>query len=611
MWRQYPCNRPRVRVGVLSGFAIALAWVSTAWADPPAGTAKAEDADVQVELQAARRELLALVAREAAAEPDRPTKVHATPMVTPHVPPPSMTSAAPPPRKAHAPMPPERAHMPSRTRLDWLEGLQLPDLPVRWDDRLVRMLEYYRSDARGKALMRGLLSRKGRYAPLLRTKLKAAGLPEDLAYVVMVESAFDPRAKSEVGALGLWQLMTAPAGAYGLEMTRWVDERMNAHRATDAALLYLRELYTDLGSWPLALAAYNMGSGALLRAMQKYNSNDFWLLASLEAGLPYETITYVTKISAFAIIGRNPGRFGLGDLVPDPAVETAEITLPGGTALSRVARAAGMDVDSIAKLNPELKRARLPPDVKTWNIRVPKDRVARVRDKWAGTATGLPSHRLHTLRLGERVSEVAEMYGTTVTKLLKLNDLSEGSAVRAGAKLRVPDVEPTPRAESETPTVGVLPDRFVYADRKRVFYRVADGDELREIAQFFRVTPDEILMWNRVSHDCNLQRGMFLQLFVPRDADLSQTLVLAPNQVRTLVVGSEEFFNFHETQQNRKRLRYRVKAGDTLKSLSERFDLSIGSIARINQFSRDTKLKPNTEIIVYVPDPVKSKTRVN
>jgi LysM repeat protein len=135
-----------------------------------------------------------------------------------------------------------------------------------------------------------------------------------------------------------------------------------------------------------------------------------------------------------------------------------------------------------------------------------------------------------------------------------------------------------------------------------VFYRVADGDELREIAQFFKVTPDEILLWNRVSHDCKLQRGMFLQLFVPLDADLTQAIVLSPNDVRTIVVGSEDFFNYHETQQNRTRIRYRVKPGDTLKSVSDRFGLSIGSIARINQFGRDTKLKPDSEIIVYAPE---------
>lgn len=598
MWRRVVGMRVMKLAGLLFCFALSVGAAGRAAADPKPEPppASGEDADPAAELAAARKELLALVAREAVTVPDRPGREETAPAVRSAVPP-SMTSAAPPQRKV--------APSPQRTRLDWLEGLRLPDFPVRWDDRLVRMLEYYRSDARGRSLMRSLLTRKGRYGVQLQAKLKAAQLPEDLVYLAMVESAYDPRAKSEVGALGLWQLMAAPATAYGLDMSRWVDERMNVSRSTDAALQYLHDLYADLGSWPLSLAAFNMGSGALLRAMQKYNTNDFWLLANLEAGLPFETVGYVTKVSAFAIIGKNPGRFGLGDVVPDAPIETAEVTLPGGTALSRVARAAGIELEQAAALNPDLKKSRLPPDVKTWSVRIPKDRLSRFKERWASTGNGMAAHRVHVLKLGERVSEVADMYGTTVSKLYKLNELEDGSSVRAGAKLLVPDVEPVPRAEPDPPTVGVLGDRFVYTDRRRVFYRVADGDELREIAQFFRVTPDEILIWNRVSHDCKLQRGMFLQLFVPAETDLTQAIVMSPNDVRTIVVGSEEFFNYHETQQNRTRIRYRVKPGDTLKSVSDKFGLSVGSIARINQFGRDTKLKPDSEIIVYAPEAVK------
>jgi len=136
-----------------------------------------------------------------------------------------------------------------------------------------------------------------------------------------------------------------------------------------------------------------------------------------------------------------------------------------------------------------------------------------------------------------------------------------------------------------------------------LFYRVAPGDELEEVARFFRVTTDELRVWNRIAADAKLQRGMYLQLYVPHDAELSETLVLSPSQVRTLVVGSEEFFNFHEQQQNRVRIRYRVKPGDTLRSLAERFELSIGSLARINQFGREKKLEADSEIIIYVAQP--------
>jgi membrane-bound lytic murein transglycosylase D len=602
----------------LPAAVLVACWGTSAYADPgPAPTltsplvnepreaaaaqTEGDAVDVEEVLRSARRDLLALLATDAAAAAE-PAPAH-SPDVRLGAPPPSMSSAAPAPKLAPTGPAPE---------LTWLRDLVMPDLPIRWDDRLLKALEYYRTDARGRALVRGLFARQGLYAAMIREKLRAAQLPEDLIYVAMVESGFDTQAHSAVGATGLWQLMPAPAGQYGVEMSSWVDGRMDPVRCTDAAMRFFQDEYAELGSWPLSLAAFNMGHGALLRAIRKYNSNDYWLLSSLEAGLPYETISYVTRVMAYAVIGRNPARFGVQDVVPAVAPETVSIELPGGVSLARIAKAAGMEVAALSALNPELKKPRLPPDTKLWPVRFPKDRAARFREKWASHGPLLPPHRQHVLRLGERVTDVAEQYGTTAAKLLKLNDLPDSSEPRAGDKLIVPDVDPILRPLAIQPTmVGVPAETFVYVDRQRVFYRVVQGDNVEEIARFFRVTADEVRLWNRVATDAKLQRGMFLQLYVPREAELSQTLVLAPNEVRTMVVGSEEFFNFHEGQQNRVRMRYKVKPGDTLRSLSERFDLSVGSIARINQFDREKKLVADSEIIIYAPDPNNRATAAN
>jgi membrane-bound lytic murein transglycosylase D len=397
--------------------------------------------------------------------------------------------------------------------------------------------------------------------------------------------------------------MPAPATQYGLELSKWVDARLIPEPCTDAALRYLHDVNEDLGSWPLALAAFNMGYGALLRSIQKYNTNDYWLLSSLESGLPIETVAYITRIMAYAIVGHNRARFGIADVPVEVPADSVSIDLPGGVTLTRIARVVGLDAAAVAALNPELKKSRLPPDVKTWPVRLPRELAARFREKWAKQGALVPPHRKHLLKLGERLADVADMYATTTAKLLKLNDLPDGATIRPGQKLLVPDVDPIVKVSGERAVVGVPPDTFVYADRRRLFYRVAPGDELEEIARFFRVTADELRVWNRIANDAKLQRGMYLQLYVPHDAELSETLVLSPSQVRTLVVGSEEFFNFHEQQQNRVRIRYRVKPGDTLRSLAERFDLSVGSLARINQFGREKKLEPDSEIIIYVAQP--------
>jgi len=605
----------------LPAAVLVVCWGTSAHADPgslvaaearEAATVPATEGDaVDVEevLRSARRDLLALLAKDAASPVEPEALAKQQPDIQLGEPPPSMSSEIAPSLRATRPTRPTTGPAPELT---WVRDLVMPDIPVRWDERLLNALEYYRSDPKGRALVRGLFARQNVYATMIREKLRAAQLPEDLLYVVMVESGFDTQAHSGVGATGLWQLMPAPATQYGVEMTSWIDNRRDPERCTDAAVRFFQDVYSELGSWPLSLAAFNMGHGALLRSIRKYNSNDYWLLSSLEAGLPYETVSYVTRVMAYAVIGRNQARFGVADVAPVVPPATVSIELPGGVSLAKIAKAASMEVTALAALNPELKKARLPPDVKLWPVRFPKERAARFREKWASHGPLLPPHRQHVLRLGERVTDVAELYGTTAAKLLKLNDMPDSSEPRPGDKLIVPDVEPLLRPLAIEPmVVGVPAETFVYADRKRVFYRVVQGDRIDEIARFFHVTADEVRHWNRVASDAKLQRGMFLQLYVTREAELNQTLVLAPNEVRTLVVGSEEFFNFHETQQNRVRMRYKVKPGDTLRSLAERFELSVGSIARINQFDREKKLVADSEIIIYAPDPNSRATATN
>lgn len=525
-----------------------------------------------------------------AVEPSRPSQTLPS-LLTSEVPPPSV----------------ERTDSADGAPPDWIASLALPDFPIRWDDRLVRSLDYYRTDPRGRAQMRGWFERAGRYEDMIRRALREGGQPEDLIYVAMVESGFDPNATSTASAVGIWQFTASTADDYGLAQDRWLDERRSPERATAAAVKFFADLHAELDSWPLAFAAYNMGHTALLRSLRKYNTNDFWVLSRLEAGLPYETIAYVNKILACAIIGHNLDRFGLGDLRRAAPLDLARISIPGGTSLGRVAQAAGMPVDELAALNPELQRKRVPPDVRTWTLRLPSERVARFQKSRASTGTLLPSHADHVLRFGERLQDVAEMYGTTLEKLRRLNDLEPTDRVKPGTKLRVPDVEVTAALPQDVPVVvGVPARKFTYPDRSRRFYRVTGDETLAEIGAFFRVGVDEIRRWNDVSPDAGLPRGLVLQLYVPRNVDLSRAILLSADGVRPLVIGSEEFLDYHEAQQGRTRLRYRVKAGDTLAKLADRFKLSVGSIARINGFSTSTKLEPNREIIVYVEDDAKT-----
>jgi membrane-bound lytic murein transglycosylase D len=301
-------------------------------------------------------------------------------------------------------------------------------------------------------------------------------------------------------------------------------------------------------------------------------------------------------------VAHNPERFGLADLRKDPQVAVSYVQVPGGIGLGRLAAVAGISADAMAALNPELSRKRVPPDVKEWTVRIPSDRVERFTRRYPELTADGPTHATHVLRFGERLKDVAQMYGTTERKLRALNDLGDSDPVRPGARLRVPDVAPEPAAEPAEPQVVGIPDQaFDYDGRRRIFYRVQSGDSPSGIAGFFRVSLDELRTWNAISTDSALHSGMILQLFVPATVDLSHALYLTPEQVRPLVVGSDEFFDYHEALRDRVRVRYRVRSGDTISSLAERYELSVGSIARINGFSREKTLQADSEIILYVP----------
>src|SRR5262249_49570704 len=140
---------------------------------------------------------------------------------------------------------------------------------------------------------------------------------------------------------------------YGLTIDRWVDERLDPERATEAAARYLADLYRRFGSWELAMAAYNMGYAGLNRAIRKFSSNDFWELARYEAGLPWETTLYVPKIVATAIMMNNPTAFGIADIAPEPPQNFDTVLVGPGTPLEAVASAAGVTVETIEALNPQ------------------------------------------------------------------------------------------------------------------------------------------------------------------------------------------------------------------------------------------------------------------
>jgi membrane-bound lytic murein transglycosylase D len=502
--------------------------------------------------------------------------------------------------------------------LAWLEHLEMPDLPVRWDERVVRYLQYFRDDPRGHATFANLYRHSGRWRDMMRRELRRKGLPEDLIWVSMIESGFDQTAHSMVGAQGLWQLMPETAKIYGLAIDRWLDQRLSATLATDAAADLLGDLHRRFGSWELALGGFNMGYGGLVSIVKRYNTNDFWALERTEGALPWETSLYVPKVFAASVVAHNLAAFGFGDIVVDPPVETDEVNVPPGTSLALVAQAASCTTRDIEALNPELRSSRTPPAgdadaASVIAVCVPPGKGALASQALARMRRDQPPLDRYVVRFGETLEQIALAHKTTTQKLVELNAIAPGEAVRGGTSLLVPHVEgATGEARDATPSTGastgpkpgvvVPPDVFAYPDRKRVFYRVLVGDSLNQIGSALHVSPDELARWNDVDTGARLQEGMTLQAFVPQGADLSRVVVVPESDVRVLAVGSEEFFAALEHDKSMKRTTVVAREGDTLASIGRRYDVTPTTMERVNRKGRKVALKAGETVVLYVPN---------
>jgi len=499
--------------------------------------------------------------------------------------------------------------------LSWLAQLTLPDLPVRWDARVVRYLEMYKVDARARGALAIWRKRAGKYKETIERVLRRKNLPRDLVWLAMIESGFDTTARSPAGAVGLWQFMPETGRTYGLPQDRFVDERIDVTQATEAAADFLSDLHRRFGSWELAMASYNMGYAGVVAAERRYNTNDFWQLSKLEGSLPWETTLYVPKILAAAVVMHNPKVFGLDAIVVDPAVEYDEVHVPFGMALSSIAQAASVAVKDVEQLNPELRAGRTPPkesDVaqavlgqnieRGWVVRVPLGKGATVVAALPKIKHDEVALDRYVVRFGETLDQIAQAHGTTNAKLAEINAVAPGELVRGGSLILVPhgSANVQVRVIDQDKPVAVVPtDLFVYPGRKRVFYKVVVGDTVKELADAMHVTIDDLRRWNDIDPTGRLQEGMTLQAFVADGADLSKINLLAEANVRVLTVGSDEFFTYFE--KSKRRFVIAARAGDTVDGIGKRFGLTGSMMERINRRPRSDTLKDGETVVVYLP----------
>jgi len=407
------------------------------------------------------------------------------------------------------------------------------DIEIPLNPRVLAYVQLF--TGRLKGYLEEGLGRGAPFLPMIQDVFRAEGLPLDLAYVPLIESAFKPNALSKAKAKGIWQFMRGTALENGLKHDWYIDERSDPEKATRAAAKYLKTLYSMFEDWHLALASYNGGPGRVQRAMKRSGRDDFWTLSANTRYLPRETRDYVPLILAAVIIARNPEQYGM-NIVPIEPPNYETVTLANAVDLRRVAEWASTPVQTIQELNPELRRWTTPLRATDYELKVPTGTAEAISARMLEVAADelAPLNR-HTVKNGETLLSISKKLKVSRADLAEANYLSPKAALKTGQQLIIPRAPTlllaantgtaspavdTPAIASPTAAPDAVPasaparpaPRRVENAPEKVIHRVRRGDTLFSIAKRYDTTVQDLKEWNRLRGNA-IQIGQRLTIF--------------------------------------------------------------------------------------------------
>ena len=455
-------------------------------------------------------------------------------------------------------------------------------LPSVNDPRIDEQLAWY---SRHQEYMNRVAERAQPYLYYIVEQLEQEHVPSEIALLPIVESAFQPFAYSHGRAAGIWQFIPSTGRRLGLKQNWWYDGRRDVHASTIAAIKLLKPLANEFnGDWMLALAAYNSGSGTVWKAIRhnkrRGKPTDFFSL-----NLPPETRAYVPKLLAIKRIIADPQTYGL-TLAPIPNEPFFKLVNVGSQIdLSLAADLAGIPLNELYALNPGHNRWATPPKGPHYLL-LPKDKA----DIFKTHLAEIPDRQLikwvrHHIRRGETLSTIARQYHTSINVIKRVNGI-KGRTIRAGHNITIPVAKKSLHTYRLSANQRRAHKQNIPRKGVKVTHIVSAGDTFWDLAQTHKVGVRQLASWNNMA---------------PRDPLVPGTkLVIWSRRSQSASARQLGNINIPLHRQIMKRIGYRVRSGDSLALISQKFKVTVHQLLHWNKLDRDKVLQPGQFLTLFV-----------